>query len=326
MAETSGFFEAMYDEQEEIWDRTYLAEQFANYFKLFVGNGVFISPTNQLKVIPGVGLSVMITKGWAFINGYWYHNSANVIIDLPSNNTYSLRRDSIILRMSQETRDIKSLALFGTSELSRGDATYDIKLAEVEVGPGVVTISESAITDTRPNENVCGFVKGLMKVEETEDLFSQYNSMFNDWFQTVKDQVTGDLAIRLQQEFVELNQNVDNYYSDTLNRIDEYNTNYQATLNETRDEAEEAKDLVDVLTQRDYIIPVFELSFVNNVCNIPDDSVTETTLIDVYFTQDSINEAMRCVIYVESEEGNIKLTAERTPKTSIKAAIGVRVR
>ena len=56
MAETSGFFQAMWDDSlknpttEEYtgwWDRDYTANQFMKYFSLFVGNGVFVSPTNQ---------------------------------------------------------------------------------------------------------------------------------------------------------------------------------------------------------------------------------------------------------------------------------------
>ena len=67
--ETSGFFEAEWNEQTSSYDLEYLAEQFANYFSLFIGNGVFGSPTNQLKVSAGDGLTVKVSKGWCFING-----------------------------------------------------------------------------------------------------------------------------------------------------------------------------------------------------------------------------------------------------------------
>ena len=309
MAETSGFFQAMWDDSlknpttEEYtgwWDRDYTANQFMKYFSLFVGNGVFVSPTNQLKVIPGTGLSVIITEGWGFINGAWYHNDSNLEVPLVTNGTSNNRVDSIRLRYSESSRSISSAVFTGDTNLVRGETIYDLELAEVIVTPGSVTISASNITDTRTNENKCGFVKGLVEVISTEDLFSQFESLFNDWFSTVKDQVTGDLAIRLQYEFEELNQNVENYKNTVQSIIENYVYN-------------------------DYVIPEQELTFVENVCTVEDSKVTANSLIDVYFTADTIQEAEDCKIYVDSSVGLITLTAETQPTKTIKALMRVRV-
>lgn len=309
MAETSGFFQAMWDDNlknpttEEYtgwWDRDYTANQFMKYFSLFVGNGVFVSPTNQLKVIPGTGLSVIITEGWGFINGAWYHNDSNLEVPLVTNGTSNNRVDSIRLRYSESSRNISSAVFTGDTNLVRGETVYDLELAEVIVTPGSVTISASNITDTRTNENKCGFVKGLVEVISTEDLFSQFESLFNDWFSTVKDQVTGDLAIRLQAEFEELNQNVEDYKNTSQSLIENYVYN-------------------------DYVIPEQELTFVENVCTVEDSKVTANSLIDVYFTADTIQEAEDCKIYVDSSNGLITLTAETQPSKTIKALMRVRV-
>lgn len=327
MAETSGFFQAMWDDSlknpitEEYtgwWDRDYTANQFMKYFSLFVGNGVFVSPTNQLKVIPGTGLSVIITEGWGFINGAWYHNDSNLEVPLVTNGTSNNRVDSIRLRYSESSRSISSAVFTGDTNLVRGETIYDLELAEVIVTPGSVTISASNITDTRTNENRCGFVKGLLEVISTEDLFSQFESIFNDWFSTVKDQVTGDLAIRLQAEFEELNNNVVLYQQNVESQIEGYNTNYQQTLNES-------KSLIENYVYNDYVIPEKELNFVNNVCTVEDSKVTANSLIDVYFTADTIQEAEDCKIYVDSSDGLITLTAETQPTTTIKALMRVRV-
>lgn len=309
MAETSGFFQAMWDDSlknpttEEYtgwWDRDYTANQFMKYFSLFVGNGVFVSPTNQLKVIPGTGLSVIITEGWGFINGAWYHNDSNLEVQLVTNGTSNNRVDSIRLRYSESSRSISSAVFTGDTNLVRGETIYDLELAEVIVTPGSVTISASNITDTRTNENKCGFVKGLVEVISTEDLFSQFESLFNDWFSTVKGQVTGDLAIRLQAEFEELNQNVEDYKNTSQSLIENYVYN-------------------------DYVIPEQELTFVENVCTVEDSKVTANSLIDVYFTADTIQEAEDCKIYVDSSNGLITLTAETQPSKTIKALMRVRV-
>lgn len=309
MAETSGFFQAMWDNSlknpttEEYtgwWDRDYTANQFMKYFSLFVGNGVFVSPTNQLKVIPGTGLSVIITEGWGFINGAWYHNDSNLEIPLVTNGTSNNRVDSIRLRYSESSRSISSAVFTGDTNIVRGGTIYDLELAEVIVTPGSATISASNITDTRPNENVCGFVKGLVEVISTDDLFSQFESIFNDWLNTVKGQVTDDLAIRLQLEFNELNQNVEDYKNTSQSLIENYVYN-------------------------DYVISEQELTFVNKVCEVEDSKVTANSLIDVYFTADTIKEAEDCKIYVDSSIGKITLTAETQPSKTIKAMMRVRV-
>lgn len=308
MAETSGFFEAMWDEElfnEETqtygdWDRKYLSKEFAKYFALFIGNGVFGSPTNQLKVIPGTGLSVIVTEGWAFINGYWYYNDSNKEIPLVTNATSNNRIDTIRVRWTDASRNALSLAFTGDTTLVQSETIYDLQLATVVVPPLAVTISASNITDTRMNESVCGFVTQLLEVQTTEDLFAQYNSIFNEWFDTVKDQVTGDLAIKLQNEFVELNQNVEEYKNTSQGLIEDY-------------------------VYKDYVIPKQILVFTDNVCEVLDEKITDTTLIDVYFTAETIQEAEKCQIYVDSENGKIVLTAEVQPENIIEALFRVRL-
>lgn len=307
--EHSGFFEAVYDESIGEYDRVYLAEQFANYFKLFIGNGVFISPTNQLKVIPGIGLSVIVTEGWAFINGYWYHNDSNLTIPIISNPSSEGRIDSIVLRMTQVDRNIKAMSLIGTTAITRSDSVYDLKLAEVLVTSSAITISDSNISDTRPNEDVCGFVKGLVDVITTKDLFSQFEGIFNDWFETIKGQLSGDLAVRLQMEFTELNQNVENYY------------------NQSAEMLLECQNIINNYVEKDFILVTNqELQFIDNNCIIEDERITINTLVDVYFTADTIDEAIRSSIYVDSTDGAVILTSGRTPISTIVATIRVRVR
>lgn len=309
MSETSGFFEAQWDdsltnpiteEQTGWWDRDYLASQWQEFMQMFLGNGVFVSPVNQCKVIPGTGLTVIVTPGWAFINGSWYHNNANLVINLSPNTTSSSRIDSIKLRYSDSTRSINALGFTGETTLVRGESVYDLKIAEVTVPVGAVTISAANITDTRSNENVCGFVKGLVDVVNTNDLFTQFDTIFNNWFDTVKDQVTGDLGAKLQLEFAQLQSDVDDYK----------NT---------------AQSLIENYVYNDYTSEVTNLTFSNKVCEVTDTKVTANSLIDVYFTADTIKEAEDCKIVVDSEAGKIKLTAEKQPSKIIKAVFRVRV-
>lgn len=315
MAETSGFFDAEWDpdlpneETGELgdWDVRYLVKQFTDYFKLFIGNGVFVSPTNQLKVIPGNGLSVLVSEGWAFINGMWYHNDDVKVLTLTQNTSGNGRVDTIRVRYSEASKSITAVVVMDDSELVRTESMYDLKIADVTVVPFAVEVTAANITDTRPDESVCGFVKGLLEVVSTEDLFAQFQGIFDEWFAGVKDQLTGDLAIRLQQEFEELNQNVVDYKNETQNLVNE------------------AKKLVADFVEKDFVIPLQPLVFVDKVCTITDERITDATLIDVYFTEEAVQEAIRCVVFVHSHGGYIQLVALRQPSKALDATIRVRV-
>lgn len=200
MAETSGFFEAELNEETGQWDREYFAHQFASYFKLFFGNGVFGSPTNQLKVLAGDGLKVIIKAGWAFIEGYWYFNEADLELTIDPNTTAFDRQDSIMCRLDMASKKITSVALAGVTDVVRDGNYYDLKLASVIVGVAGTSISDANIVDTRTDQTVCGLVTGVMKVQPTADLFAQFTAQFNLWFETIKGQLSGDVAGNLQNQ------------------------------------------------------------------------------------------------------------------------------
>lgn len=316
MSETSGFFEAQWDEslinpitEEKTgwWDRDYLASQWMEFMQMFLGNGVFVSPVNQCKVIPGTGMTIMVTPGWAFINGAWYHNDDNLTITIPSNTTSSARIDSIKLRYSESTRAINAVSATGITTVTRGGSVYELKLAEVTVDVGAVTISPSKITDTRSNENVCGFVKGLVEVVDTNDLFIQFTDMFNNWFDDVKGQITGDLGAKLQLEFTQLN-----------NAVEQYQT-------EVSEQVENASNLVEGYVYNDYVTDELTFTFVNKSCEVSDSRVTLNTLLDLYFTDDTIQEAEDCQVTIDSGVGKYILKAVKQPSKSLKGRIRVRI-
>ena len=208
MAETSGFFDAVLDEETQEYDLEYLASQFASYFALFVGNGVFGSPTNQLKVTAGDGLKVIVSKGWAFINGYWYHNDSDKELIIPTNVSSQIRTDSVRCRFDAASRKIESIYFNGDVSVVRDGSYYDLKLAEVIVPVAATQVLNSNITDTRVNESVCGLVTGLLEVQTTEDLFAQYQSIFEQWFDNIKDKLGSDPAGNLQLQVDDLIEDV----------------------------------------------------------------------------------------------------------------------
>lgn len=334
MAETSGFFQAMWDdsltnpvtkENTGWWDRSYLAKEFMEYFALFVGNGVFASPVNQLMVIPGVGRTVIVSTGWAFINGGWYHNDSELSLELAANGSSTNRVDSVRIRYSAADRKISAVVLNGETGVTRGDTTWDLEIAQVITTPGFTTVSAANISDMRPDGNVCGFVTGLLEVVSAEGLFAQFQAIFEEWFNTVKDQVTGDLAIQLQLEFDELNKAVVEYQANVEQQITEYQTETDKKVSNIQTTADNAYNTMKSFVDKDFTLAMQTLTFTNKVCTITDSRVTADSLVDVYFTADTMAAAEVAQVYVDSEAGKIILTATIQPTTALKARIRVRV-
>lgn len=200
MAETFGF----YDTEKLVdgtYDREYVAQQWADYFKLFIGTGVFASPTNQLKVVAGKGMNVVVKAGWAFIEGRWYHNDADLVLPVQPNTTASTITSGVFIQANSSDRVIKAVIATGRTTPDREAPYYELELAQIQLATGTTSITDSMITDMRPDESVCGFVKGLLEgVIPTADLFIQFEAQFNTWFQKVKDQLSEDAAGHLQDE------------------------------------------------------------------------------------------------------------------------------
>lgn len=345
MAEKSGFFQAMWDDtlmnpttQEYTgwWDRSYLAKEFMDYFALFVGNGVFASPTNQLMVSPGVGRTIVVSAGWAFINGSWYHNTSDLMLELAANGSSTNRIDSVRIRYSSADREVKAIVLSGETGVIQGDTLWDLELARVTTVPNFAAVSAANITDMRPDGSVCGFVTGLLEVVSAEGLFAQFQAIFEEWFEGVKGQVTGDLAIRLQQEFDELNQavkeyrtnieqQIERYQQNTTQQITEYKNSTNEDIEKLQQTATNAYNTMKTFVDNDFTLALQELVFIDNQCIISDERLTADSLVDVYFTADTMGAAEAATIYVDSEDGRIVLTATAQPTKILKARIRVRV-
>jgi hypothetical protein len=322
MAQHSGFFESRWDEtivnpetgQLGDWDIKYYYDQFSDYFGKFFGNGVYYNPDNCLKVLSTGGMSVQVKAGWAFVNGYWYELDADTTLNVPANSTAYTRTDSVALRWSLSNREITLVYLTDTDTPVRSDSIYDLIIATIQVESGVATVLGDKITDTRTDQTLCGIVRGLeADAIDTETLFAQYDAIFNEWFDGVKNQVTGDLAIRLQLEFDQLNQNVDDFESD----VNEVVSGIQTTANS-------ALNTITNFVAGYFVLDLQTLTFVNNVCEVSDSRITNNSLIDVYFTAASMEYAEAAEIVVDSQNGKVVLTATYAPLGTIQARIGVR--
>ena len=77
---------------------------------------------------------------------------------------------------------------------------YQIALAQVKVGAGATMITEADITDTRADSTLCGLVTGTVHEINIDGVTKQYAQIFSDWFQSIKDNLSGDTAGNLQNQ------------------------------------------------------------------------------------------------------------------------------
>lgn len=213
-------------------DRKYDASMFAAYFNSFITNGVFPNPGTNLQVIANNNMTVTVSVGKGWINGYFYLNDAILILPLDVADGVLNRIDRVVLQFNTVGRSITAKVKKGTfastpvaPTLQRDADAYELALGDVYVGAGVVSVVGANITDQRMNTALCGWVNSLIQADTTA-IFNQYQAwftaqsgtynaqmianeatfqaQFNDWFATVQDMLAGDIAGNLANQITAL--------------------------------------------------------------------------------------------------------------------------
>ena len=186
--ERCGFFDANLVGEE--YDRVYLAAQFAAYFASFIGNGVYAEHSNQLQVVamPTPQMQVGVEKGQGWINGYWYENTDTMYLPIEVADGVLNRIDSIVLRLGFAERNMWLMVKKGipavsptAPEVTRTADYYDLQLATISIPASSIRITQAQIQDTRMNQDVCGWVTGVVKQLDTTTLFNQFETYFQEF-------------------------------------------------------------------------------------------------------------------------------------------------
>ena len=169
-------------------DRVYRAEEWAEYFASFIGNGVFPVPSNNLQVVAGSGMVVTVKAGKAWINGYFYYNTGDLSLTLPVADGVLNRIDRIVVRWELTERLISVVVKSSTPSasptppaLQRDADAYELCLADITTGAGVTAISQAVITDRRLDPSLCGIVAGVVDQIDTAAFNAQLQAWFTDY-------------------------------------------------------------------------------------------------------------------------------------------------
>lgn len=195
-------------------DRVYDADSFSEWLRPFFKTGVF---NGELQVLASSGMEVIVDTGNAFIEGKLKKFDSQTTLTVEQASANSTRIDAVVCRRNDTDRDFTLMIVKGTTVAPlpvRENGIYDIVLAHITVPASAVEIKQENITDTRMNADICGWV--VSNVEEVD--FSQVTAQwadyianfeanelqaFNEWFDTIKGQLSTDQAGSLQLQIDE---------------------------------------------------------------------------------------------------------------------------
>ncbi|RHM97178.1 hypothetical protein [Dielma fastidiosa] len=175
-------------------DRTYYSDDFANYFKPLISNGIFAGQGDGLMVLSlDDNMFISIAEGYSYIEGRGYQNDNKDGIKkmrVANSDIAQDRIDIVVNRLNKITRMITTIIIQGElsdtptpPEIVRNDDYYDLKLAEIYVRSGVDKIQQADITDTRFDDAVCGWVTGLIESIDATAFFKQYQIAYDAFVQ-----------------------------------------------------------------------------------------------------------------------------------------------
>lgn len=193
MAITYGFFNAI-KQSDGTYDRTYNADQMSTYFEGLVSDGVYESVDDAMQVLAGTGMQVQVGAGRAIIDSKWIKNTAAYPLTINAAHVTLNRYTAIVIRLDLSARTIAITTKDGENAtapvkptITNSETIKEMCLAYIYVGRGVTSISQANIEDTRPDNNVCGWVTGIVQQVDTSKLFLQYQTAYEQQLQTMQD-------------------------------------------------------------------------------------------------------------------------------------------
>lgn len=192
MAIRSGFYNAVNG------DRKYNCDDFAKYLGNIISDGIIPRPSNAFQVMAaGDGMSILVKPGNGRCRGHWIENDADYPLTLDAADIVLDRIDSIIIAdYPKSKRDGTIEIRKGTPasapippEVVRSDDEHDLVLAHIYVAAKTEIITQSMITDKRPDESVCGWVTGLIEQIELGGAYEQWQDAFNTYYEQTRDKM-----------------------------------------------------------------------------------------------------------------------------------------
>lgn len=234
-----GFFDAV-ETSPGVYDRIYDADSWSKPYKRIVSDGIFASQAgsenSDFKVvsIPGSTRQVKITQGEGIFWTKWLELTADQFVDIDDNMTEYSRIDSIIIQIDRGNRIGQVLYRPGVAaeepaapELVNEGDIREWRVANINVESLAIEITDADIVDLRGIETP--FIASLIQTLSTEDLFTQWTQLYQDYFEQTKANIdafmrdlTEDLNVSMTLQEINIVEDIEED-TDTIN-IHDYDT------------------------------------------------------------------------------------------------------
>lgn len=188
-------------------DRKYNNEQMSAIFDGIINDGVYEQIGDHFAVKPSSGMRITIGTGRAWKEHTWSWNSSLYPMTIATADPIFARLDTVYLKIDkrEEERRNSFYIMRGNPMYGNPSATvppvqtdvYWIPLAYVTVRAATTSITQADIENLVGKDPRAPFVTGPLKTASIEDLFSQWEGQFNEWFYEVQTDLSGDVAANL---------------------------------------------------------------------------------------------------------------------------------
>lgn len=205
-------------------DRKYDSEDLSRMFDGIIYDGVIGAVGDTFAVKAGTGNTVNVSSGRAWFNHTWTYNdapmpiscgSAAVLLDrydaivLEVNATSDMRKNSIKVVTGTEASNPVKPAMENTEFVHQYPLAYILRKA------GSSSISQSNIENAVGTE-ACPICTGVLKSLNVEQMMAQWEAQFDEWFQSAKDTLSGDVAGNLLNKIEKAEDKIPYMYTATL--------------------------------------------------------------------------------------------------------------
>lgn len=196
-------------------DREYNAESFTEFIKPFFKTGIF---NGECQVVSNQNMTITAKMGNVNIGGKTKFFENDQIITIEAPHATLSRIDNVVIRRDDVGRDIYRFVQKGQFSSTptaptpvRNGGVYDLICAQIYVGPSIVKILPENVTDTRMNNDLCGWVASTIEEIDFKQITTQWSayitefknsneSTFSTWFNNIKGKLAEDIAGSLQNQ------------------------------------------------------------------------------------------------------------------------------
>lgn len=210
-----------------VYDRAITSAPLRKLTKSLFSDGVLPNPSTNLQVIAD-GEKIKIKAGFALCDGCHKLQEEDLSLSLPAADGTNSRIDTVVLRLNnnEDVRECEFHVISGIAaaspvrpQLTRTESIWEIGLADIRRAANSTEIITANITDTRYETSRCGIISSISRFDTTtlyqqvQDDLDRFRNVsqveFDQWFDTVKNILSGDTAGNLLNMINTANDQID---------------------------------------------------------------------------------------------------------------------